>query len=76
MLKERRKVILATREMPFNTIQLENMAKLSSMGVIIAPPMLGYYSNQKTLDEMENFIIGKWFDLLNIEHDLFKRWEG
>jgi len=75
MLKERRKVILAPREMPFNTIQLENMAKLSSHGVIISPPMLGYYSNQQSLDEMENFIIGKWFDNLNIEHNLFKRWD-
>ena len=76
MLKENRKVVLAPREMPYNTIQLENMTKLSSMGVIIAPPMLGYYSSQQTLGEMENFIIGKWFDSLSIEHNLYKRWEG
>ena len=75
MLKEKRLVVLAPREMPFNTIHLENMTKLSSMGVVISPPMLGYYSNQQTLGEMENFIIGKWFDTLNIEHNLFKRWE-
>jgi 4-hydroxy-3-polyprenylbenzoate decarboxylase len=74
MLKERRKVVLAPREMPFNTIHLENMTKLSHFGVIISPPMLGYYSNQQTLDEMENFIIGKWFDTLGIEHNLYKRW--
>ncbi|MEA2017859.1 MAG: UbiX family flavin prenyltransferase [Campylobacterota bacterium] len=74
MLKERRDIIIAPREMPYNTIQLENMAKLSSLGISIAPPALGYYSNQQTLDEMENFIIGKWFDLLNIQHNLFKRW--
>jgi len=76
MLKEKRQVILAPREMPFNTIQLENMTKLSSMGVVIAPPMLGYYSKQQTLEQMEDFIIGKWFDSLDIEHNLFKRWEG
>lgn len=75
MLKERRTVLIAPREMPFNTIHLENMTKLSSMGVIISPPMLGYYSNQKNLDEMENFIIGKWFDNLNIKHTLYKRWK-
>ena len=74
MLKEQRKILIAPREMPFNTIQLENMAKLSSLGVSIAPPVLGYYSKQQTLQEMENFIIGKWFDLLGIEHNLFKRW--
>jgi 4-hydroxy-3-polyprenylbenzoate decarboxylase len=74
MLKENRHVVLAPREMPLNTIQLENMTKLSSLGVSIAPPMLGYYSNQDTLEDMENFMIGKWFDLLKINHTLYKRW--
>ena len=76
MLKERRNIVLAPREMPFNTIQLENMSKLSSLGVIIAPPVLGYYSKQQTLEEMENFLIGKWFDTLGIENNLYKRWDG
>jgi len=62
--------------MPYNTIQLENMTKLSTLGVTIAPPVLGYYSKQQTLDEMEDFMIGKWFDLLKIEHNLYKRWDG
>jgi len=74
MLKEQRKVLIAPREMPFNTIQLENMTKLSQLGISVAPPVLGYYSKQQTLEDMENFIIGKWFDLLGIEHNLFERW--
>lgn len=76
MLKEKRKIVLAPREMPLNSIQLENMTKLSNLGVSIAPPVLGYYSEQQTLEEMEKFLIGKWFDLLDIEHNLYKRWEG
>lgn len=75
MIKEHKKLILAPREMPFSAIALENMHKLSILGVIIAPPVIAYYSNQQTLDEMENFIIGKWFDLLGIENNLYKRWE-
>lgn len=75
MLKEQKKLILAPREMPFSAIALENMHKLASLGVIIAPPVMAYYSEQQTLDEMENFIIGKWFDLLEIENTLYKRWE-
>ncbi len=75
MLKQKKDVILAPREMPYNTINLENMHKLSQLGVIIAPPILGYYSNQQSLEEMENFLIGKWFDLLKIENNLYKRWE-
>ena len=75
MLKEKRDIILAPREMPLNSIALENMLKLSNLGVTIAPPILGYYSTQQTLDEMENFLIGKWFDLLKIDNNLYKRWK-
>jgi len=75
MIKEQKKLILAPREMPFSAIALENMHKLASLGVVIAPPVMGYYSEQQTLDEMENFMVGKWFDLLGIENDLYKRWE-
>ena len=74
MLKEQKKLILAVREMPFSAITLENMHKLASLGVIIAPPVLAYYSEQQSLDEMENFLVGKWFDLLEIENNLYKRW--
>lgn len=75
MLKEKRNIILCPREMPYSTIALENMHKLSSLNVTIAPPILGYYSKQESLDDMENFIIGKLFDLLKIENNLYKRWE-
>ncbi|MCK4736984.1 MAG: UbiX family flavin prenyltransferase, partial [Sulfurimonas sp.] len=75
MIKEQKKLILAPREMPFSAIALENMQKLATLGVIIAPPVMAYYSEQQTLDEMENFVIGKWFDLLAIENNLYKRWK-
>lgn len=75
MIKEQKKLILAPREMPFSAIALENMHKLASIGVIIAPPVMAYYSEQQTLQDMENFMIGKWFDLLGIENNLYKRWE-
>lgn len=75
-LKEKREVLIAPREMPFSQIPLENMTKLSSMGVTISPPILGYYSNNSTIDEMENFIIGKWYDSLKIENNLYKRWKS
>ena len=74
MIKERRTLVLAPREIPFSPIALENMHKLSMLGVIIAPPVLAYYGEQNTLEEMENFMIGKWFDLLGIPNDLYKRW--
>ncbi len=75
MLKEKREIILAPREMPLNSIVLKNMLTLSKLGVVIAPPILGFYSAQQTLEDMENFLIGKWFDLLKIDNNLYKRWE-
>lgn len=76
MLKENRPLLLAPREMPFSAIALENMLKLSRLGVMIAPAVSAYYAKIETLEDMEDFFIGKWFDLLGIEHNLFKRWNG
>ena len=73
-IKEQKKLLLAPRELPFSAIALENMHKLASLGVIIAPPVMGYYSESNTIEEMERFIIGKWYDVLGIENNLYKRW--
>jgi len=75
MIKEQKKLLLAPREMPFSAISLENMQKLATLGVIIAPPVMAYYSEQDSLEAMENFMIGKWFDLLGIPNDLYQRWK-
>ncbi|BEK14067.1 UbiX family flavin prenyltransferase [Campylobacter lari] len=75
-LKERKKIILGVREMPYSTLNLEQMAKLSSYGVIIAPPVIASYAKIDNLEKLYEFIIGKWLDLANIEHNLYKRWEG
>ena len=75
MLKEKRDIVIAPREMPLSTIALKNMLTLSKLGVTIAPPILGYYSSQQSLEDMEKFLIGKWFDLLKIENNLYKRWK-
>ena len=73
-IKEQKKLLLAPRELPFSAIALENMQKLATLGVVIAPPVLGYYSEAESIEDMEKFIIGKWFDILGIEHTLYKRW--
>ena len=73
-LKEQKKLLLAPREMPFSAIPLENMLKLSRLNVIIAPPVMGYYAQNETIEEMERFIIGKWYDALGIENNLYERW--
>lgn len=74
-LKERRRLVLVPREMPFNTIHLENLLKLSKIGVIIAPASPAFYHLPNSLGEQVDFVVGKVLDLFGIEHSLFKRWK-
>jgi 4-hydroxy-3-polyprenylbenzoate decarboxylase len=75
VLKEGRTLIISPREMPFNAIHLENMLKLSRLGVKIAPPVPAFYHKPKDLNEMVDFIVGKILDAGGIKHVLFKRWK-
>lgn len=74
MLKEKRTLLLAPREMPLSPIALRQMSELSMLGVIIAPPIVGYYAKPNDLDSMEKFFIGKWLDALKIPNHLYMRW--
>ena len=73
-LKESRKLVLVTRETPLTAINLENMLKLARLGVVILPPVPGFYTKPKTIDEIVNHTVGKCLDQFDIEHDLYKRW--
>jgi 4-hydroxy-3-polyprenylbenzoate decarboxylase len=75
VLKEGRRLIISPREMPFSAIHLENMLKLSRLGVKIAPPVPAFYQKPKDLNDIVDFVVGKVLDAAGIEHTLFKRWE-
>ena len=75
MLKEQRKLVIAPREMPFSPLSIKHMSELSGLGVMFALPMIAHYSKPLSLNDAENFIIGKWLDCLNIKNNLFKRWK-
>jgi 4-hydroxy-3-polyprenylbenzoate decarboxylase len=72
-IKERRKLILVVRESPFSAIHLENMLKLSRLGVIIAPPIPAYYIKPKSIKELNKYFVGRILDHLGIESGI-KRW--
>ncbi|WP_104695612.1 UbiX family flavin prenyltransferase [Helicobacter salomonis] len=74
MLKEQKKLVIAPRELPLHSIALENLLILARAQVIIAPPMLTYYTQPKNLESMELFLVGKWLDALGIENQLYTRW--
>lgn len=73
-LKENRQCILVPRETPLNLIQVENMRKAILAGAQIAPPMPGFYTRPKTIDDVVNFSVGKVLNLLGLQHSLFKSW--
>jgi flavin prenyltransferase len=76
MLKERRKLVLMVREAPYNDIHLENMLKLSRMGVVIIPPVPAFYNRPQSLDDIVNHIVMRALDQFGIHLDAMKRWEG
>ncbi len=75
-LKERRKLVLLTRESPLNLSHIRNMATVTEMGGIIAPPVPAFYSKPNSLEDLVNHTVGRVLDMFDIPHQLVKRWEG
>jgi len=73
-IKERRKLILVARETPLNAIHLENMLKLSRIGVEIMPPVPAFYSRPQSIDDIVNHTVGRIMDHIGLENRLFTRW--
>ena len=74
-IKENRKLVLVPRETPLSSIHLENMLKLSRMGVCVLPAMPGCYHFPKTVDDMFNFVVTKILDQFDIDAKLIQRWQ-
>lgn len=75
-LKERRKLVLVTRECPLSTIHLRNMYELSQTGVVVLPPVLSYYNRPITVEDCTRHMVGKILDQFGLDSELFRRWEG
>ena len=72
--KEGRKVVIVPRELPFSVIHLENMLKIARAGGVIIPPQPAWYMNPKTLEDVENIIVGRVLDMLGIPNE-YPRWK-
>jgi 4-hydroxy-3-polyprenylbenzoate decarboxylase len=76
VLKERRKLVLVVRETPLSEVHIENMLKLSRMGVVMLPPMPAFYNHPQTVDDVVNHIVTRVLDQFNIPAPHAKRWDG
>ncbi|WP_273428425.1 flavin prenyltransferase UbiX [Chitinibacter tainanensis] len=74
MIKERKALVLVPRETPFSAIHLENMLKLSRLGVVILPPNPGFYHHPQSIDELVDFVVARILDQLGVPQQLMARW--
>jgi 4-hydroxy-3-polyprenylbenzoate decarboxylase len=73
-LKERRRLILVTREMPMTRIDLLNALRLTQSGAIICPASPGFYLMPERVEDLIDFVVGKLLDLMDVPHGLSTRW--
>jgi 4-hydroxy-3-polyprenylbenzoate decarboxylase len=74
MLRMDRPLILMPRETPLSLPAIENMRLVRLAGAIVLPPMVAYYPDPRTVDDITDFFVGKVLDVLGVEHYLYRRW--
>jgi 4-hydroxy-3-polyprenylbenzoate decarboxylase len=73
-LKERRKLILVTRETPLSLVHLDNMRRAAEIGAIVLPASPGFYNRPTSIDDLINFVVARICDQLGVQHQLMRRW--
>ena len=73
-LKERKRLVILEREMPYSLVHIRNMAAVTEAGGIVVPAAPGFYNRPETLEELVDFVIGKVLDTMGVGHELVERW--
>lgn len=76
VLKERRRLVLLTREFPLTSAHIKNMLSVTEMGGIIAPPVPAFYTHPKSIEDIVAQTVGRTLDLFDIDTKSFPRWDG
>ena len=73
-LKERKKLVILEREMPYSLVHIRNMATVTEAGGIVISAAPGFYNHPETLEELVDFVVGKVLDAMGVGHELVERW--
>lgn len=73
-LKERRPLVLVTRETPLSSIHLENMLRVTNAGAVVLPAAPGFYNRPTTVAELVDFIVARVLDHVGVPNSLAPRW--
>jgi len=73
ILKERRKLILVTRDTPLNLIHINNMKTVTEAGAIVCPASPSFYSRPQTMEQLAATVVDRIIDLAGLEQNSF-RW--
>lgn len=73
-LKERRRLVLVTRETPLSYIHIRNMETVTLAGATVLPPVPAFYHQPSTIDDLLRHICGKVLDQFGLQNQLFQRW--
>ena len=75
-LKERRRVVLMLRETPLHLGHVELIAAATRMGAIVMPPVPGFYSRPRTIEDLVDQSVGRALDLFDLDPGVVRRWSG
>lgn len=73
-LKERRRLVLVSRETPLSLPMIRNMAAAAEAGAVILPASPGLYHRPRSVGEMIDFVVARVCDQLGVAHGLMAPW--
>lgn len=73
-LKERRPLLMVTRETPLSLIHLENMRRVTMAGAVVMPASPGFYHRPTSIGELVDFVVARALDHLGVPNSLAPRW--
>lgn len=75
-LKERRRLVLVTRETPLSLIHARNIVAVTEAGAIVLPASPGFYHRPAAVADLIDFVVQRVLDQLGIDTELAPRWKG